>query len=285
MKATSFGRGFFMKKLIQYPLISIIALLSALNYAIFVFPNGFAPAGIDGICTMIQDATGISIGYFSLLVNVPLLILAFIFLEKEFALKTSVYVVSFSVFNIFIKNLDLSAFTYQSGTMLAPVAAGTVRGILYFLTLKLEATSGGTDIVAALVRKKIPYLNLMNVIFMINMGVALISYPVYGFKMDPVICSIIYSFVTSTISNNIRAGESKMVKYEIICDDAESLVNSIFANIHRTATVMEAQGAYSHKNKKMIVCVVESKKTYELERLIASTKNTVFIKSLVNDIV
>ena len=273
-----------MKKLIQYPLISIIALLSALNYAIFVFPNGFAPAGIDGICTMIQDVTGISIGYFSLLVNVPLLILAFIFLEKEFALKTAVYVVSFSVFNILIKNLDLSAFTYHSSTMLAPVAAGTVRGILYFLTLKLEATSGGTDIVAALVRKKRPYLNLMNVIFTINMCVALISYPVYGFKMDPVICSVIYSFVTSTISNNIRARESKMVKYEIICDDAEGLVNSIFVNIHRTATVMDAQGAYSHKSKKMIVCVVESKKTYELERLISSAKNAVFIKSLVNDI-
>ncbi len=270
-------------KYIKYPLIALIACLSALNYKIFVFPNGFAPAGIDGICTMIQDVTGISIGYFSLLVNIPLLILAFIFLKKEFAIKTTLYVIVFSVFNIFLKNVDLSEFIYQSSTMLAPVAAGTVRGILYFFTLKLGATSGGIDIVAALVKKKKPYLNLMNVIFALNMTVALISYPVYGFNFDPVICSIIYSFVTSTISNNIRAGEHKMIKYEIICDNADLLTRSIFEKIHRTATVMDAQGAYSGLNKKMIVCVVENKKTYELEKLL--TPDTLYIKSVVNDVV
>ncbi len=270
-------------KYIKYLLITVIAFLSALNYNIFVFPNGFAPAGIDGICTMIQDITGISIGYFSLMVNIPLLALAFIFLKKDFAIKTGVYVVSFSIFNIILKGADLSAFSYQSATMLAPVAAGTVRGILYFFTLKLDATSGGTDIVAALVKKNRPYLNLMNVIFFINIGVALLSYPVYGFDMDPVICSIIYSFVTSTISNNIRAGEHKMIKYEIICDNAESLCQSIFEKVHRTATVMDAKGAFSNADKKMVVCVVENKKTFLLESLL--NKNTLYIKSVVNDVV
>lgn len=270
-------------KYFKYPLISFIAFLSALNYAIFVFPNSFAPAGIDGICTIIQDITGISIGYFSLIINIPLLIPAFFFLKKDFAINTALYVISFSFFNILLKKMDLSLYIYRSDTMIAPVSAGTIRGILYFFTLRLDATSGGTDIVAALIKKKKPYLNLMNVIFFINLGVALISYPVYSFKIEPVICSIIYSFVTSTISNNFRASERKMIKYEIICDDADILCKNIFEKVHRTATVVDARGAYSQKDKKMVVCVVDNKKTFELEKLL--DEKTLYIKSTVNDVI
>lgn len=278
-----------IKKILEYLLLPIISFLSALNYAIFVFPNSFAPAGVDGICTMIQDLTDISIGYFALLVNVPLLIIGYFLLKKESVIKTAVYVVSFSIFNILLRNADLSDFIYytetSTSTVLAPIAAGAIRGILYAFTLKIDACSGGTDIIAAIVKHYKPYLNLMNVIFIINMVIALFSYPVYGFKADPVICSIIYSFITSTISNNIRAGATKMVKYEIITSDAETLTKEIFNKIKRTSTIMDAHGALSGTDKKMIVCVIENQKTYDLEKLLENQKNTVFFKSAVNDIV
>lgn len=281
-------KGVF-KKSFEYLLLPVISFLSALNYAIFVFPNSFAPAGVDGICTMIQDLTDISIGYFALLVNIPLLIIGWFLLKKEFVIKTAIYVVSFSIFNIILRNMDLSDFIYytetSTSTVLAPIAAGAIRGILYAFTLKINACSGGTDIIVAIVKHYKPYLNLMNVIFMINMVIALFSYPVYGFKADPVICSIIYSFITSTISNNIRANATKMVKYEIITDDAENLTKEIFNKIHRTATIMDAHGAFSGSDKKMIVCVIENQKTYDLEKLLETQINTVFFKSAVNDIV
>ena len=92
-----------VKKIAELVAISILAALSALNYSIFVFPNSFAPAGVDGICTMIQDTTQISIGYLSLLVNVPLIIISFIFLSKDFAIKNSVYVIAFSAASIFLR--------------------------------------------------------------------------------------------------------------------------------------------------------------------------------------
>ncbi len=278
-----------IKKIFEFLLLPVLSFLSALNYAIFVFPNSFAPAGVDGICTMIQDLTDISIGYFALLVNIPLLIIGYFLLKKEFVIKTAIYVVSFSIFNIILRQADLSRFIYytenSTSTVLAPIAAGAIRGILYAFTLKINACSGGTDIIAAIVKHYKPYLNLMNVIFIINMVIALFSYPVYGFKADPVICSIIYSFITSTISNNIRANATKMVKYEIITSDAETLTKEIFNKIKRTATIMDAYGAFSGSDKKMIVCVIENQKTYDLETLLEKQKNTVFFKSTVNDLV
>lgn len=272
-------------KALQYPAILLLAVLSAMNYAIFIFPNSFAPAGVDGICTMIQDVAGFSMGYLSLLVNLPLLIAAFIWLDREFTVKTSVYVISFSVATILLRGVDLSGFIYhsESGTsiVLAPIAAGAIRGVLYAFTLRLNASSGGTDIVAALVKKRKPYLELMNVIFVINMGVALCAYFVYGFKPEPVICSIIYSFITSATGNHLRAAEHEMVRFEVITPKAERLCLQIFDELHRTATVVDARGAYSGKNEKMIVCVIERKKAPELEAMVKDLDHTVYFKSVV----
>ena len=60
------------KKVWTYAVIVFVALLGAANYQLFVFPNQFAPSGVNGICTMIQYVTGISVGYLSLLINIPL---------------------------------------------------------------------------------------------------------------------------------------------------------------------------------------------------------------------
>ena len=269
-------------------LLAIVALAvcSALNYAVFIFPNSFAPAGVDGICTMIQQLADFSMGYLSLLVNVPLLIAGLLRLERDFTLKTAVYVVAFSVASIVLRETDLSSFIYhsESGTsiVLAPIAAGAVRGILYAFTLRLNGSSGGTDIVAALVKRRHPYLELMNIIFWINMGVALCAYFVYGFKAEPVICSIIYSFITTSTGNHLRAAEHQMIRFEIITPKAEALCVRIFDELHRTATVVDARGAYSGNDEKMIVCVVERKKAHALEEMVKTLRDTVYYKSAVS---
>ena len=197
-----------LKKIFELFVISICAVLSSVNYIMLVLPNTFAPAGLDGICTMIQDIFDINMGYFSFIANLPLLMCAFLFLKRDFAIKTTVYVVCFSLSVILLKKTSLSDFAYytETGTSiaLAPIAAGGIRGVLYAVTIKLKGSSGGTDIIAALVKKKKPYLNLMNVIFVINMLIAVSSYFVYGMKLEPVICSIIYSFITSNIANKLK---------------------------------------------------------------------------------
>jgi len=121
----------------------------------------------------------------------------------------------------------------------------------------------------------------MNVIFVINMGVALSAYFVYGFKPEPVICSIIYSFITSATGNHLRAAEHEMVRFEVITPEAEQLCMRIFDELRRTATIVDARGAYSGEDEKMIVCVIERKKVPELEAMVKGMRNTVYFKSVV----
>lgn len=276
-----------IKKCLITGALMLLAFFSALNYCVFVFPNSFAPAGIDGICTMIQDVFNINMGYLALYVNIPLLIAAFFILNRDFAIKSAVYVVSFSISVIAFKYIDISDFHYTTATgtsvVLAPIAAGTIRGILYSVTLKLNGSSGGVDIIAALVKKSKPHLNLMNIIFFFNLLVALSSYFVYGMKPEPVICSIIYSFLTSSTSNNIRSAQSETVKFEIITADAEKLCADISQKLRQTATIMNAQGAYSGCNTKMVMCVVKKEKAPCIENLLLEYPGCVVFQSIVTN--
>ena len=277
----------YIKKGISYFLIIVLSVFMAINYIIFIFPNSFAPAGIDGICTMIQDIFDINMGYLSLIVNIPLLICAYTFLNKQFAFKTLLFVVSFSLAMILLKNSSLSSYSYHtqngSSIVLAPVAAGVIRGIIYIFTIKLNASSGGIDIPAAILKKKFPHLNFMSITFAINMIIALCSYFVYGMKFDPVICSIVYAFISSTTGKQIQAGESETVKFEIITPLSKELYDRISDELHLPATIMEAHGAYSGEDKQMIICVAKKPVAAKLEAILRDFPGSVVFKSTVDN--
>ena len=122
----------FFKKSLTYLVICGIALLEAVNYQLFVFPNQFAPSGLNGICTMIQYLTGISVGYLSLLINIPLALWVYKSVSKPLAVRSMVYVVFFSVGLLVLERVDLSAFAYSTdnGTSktLGPFMAGIIMG-------------------------------------------------------------------------------------------------------------------------------------------------------------
>ena len=84
-----------IKLIWTYFVIAFAAMLAALNYELFVFPNQFAPSGINGICTMIQYVSGISVGYLSLVVNIPLAVLVFFKVSRPLAVRSMVYVMVF----------------------------------------------------------------------------------------------------------------------------------------------------------------------------------------------
>ena len=264
--------------------IMVFAAFSALNYAIFVFPNNFAPSGVDGICTMIQDTLNINIGYLSLLVNIPLLILSFIFLNRDFAVKSMLYIFSFSISSIVFEKLQLSPFFYltASGTsaILSPVAAGAIRGMLYYVTLKLNASSGGVDIISALVKKRKPYLNLMNIIFLFNMLIALSSYFVYDMQLDPVICSILYAFITTSVTNGVQKSKNENIKYEIISPSIDNLYAELSEKFRQSATIIDTHGAYSGTSSKMLVCVVDKKKSPFIEDTLIKHPECVVFKTI-----
>ncbi len=93
-------------------LMVILAMAMAVNYQIFILQNAFAPAGINGIATMIQYLFHFSIGYMSLIINIPLAIFAFFYVDRAFTVKTFIFTLSFSGFLLLLQNnvSDVSRF-------------------------------------------------------------------------------------------------------------------------------------------------------------------------------
>lgn len=236
---------------------------------------------------MFQDVTGINIGYTSLIINIPLLVLACIKADKNFAIKNVAFIISFSITSALIDNIDLSSFHFYTETstsvVLAPVAAGVIRGIIYAGTLALGGASGGIDIIAVLIRKKYPHFNLMNIIFGINMFVALCSYFVYGNELVPVVCGIIYFYITSQTSTHIQVSKKENAKIEIITQNYEELCQQITENLHLSATVIHSHGAYSKNNNKMVVCITTKNQMPLVKELLKQFPDSVFFVSTVNE--
>ena len=88
---------------LDYLIICVIAVLGAFNYQIFVFPNDFAPSGINGILTIVRHLFGINFGMMYLVLNVPLLMVANHMIHGRYALNTFVYVVVFSITSMILK--------------------------------------------------------------------------------------------------------------------------------------------------------------------------------------
>lgn len=277
-----------MKKVLTYGVIMIIAFICALNYEMFIFPNRFAPAGLNGICTMIQHITGISIGYLSLLINVPLAIWVYLQVSKPLAIRSMVYVVTFSVSAVILDYVDLSAFVYYTengnSAILGPLVAGIIFGGCYALLLKASAYSGGTDFIAAIIHKFYPEKSVFFLIFSMNVVVAIASYFVYDYQIEPVILCILYSFMSSTVSERLTKNGRSAVRFEIITDYPEEISNAIINKLHHSATLIPGRGMYLNKEVSMLFVVVNNSQVTKLAEICRKYPNTFAIIDPVSEV-
>ena len=267
--------------------IAAAACCMALSYQLFVFPNAFAPAGINGLATMIQYVFHISIGYFSLLINLPLMLLAWRKLEPDFAWKSLLFVLVFSGATLLLNRLDLSAFSYHTGSsaLLGPVAAGVVSGAVYGLVIRQNGSTGGMDILAAWLQKLHPEISLVWVIFALNASVAILSYFVYGYQFEPVILCLIYCYLSSRISDNLLKGGKTALKFEVITRQADQLSSQLLRELRHGVTVLPAQGMYSDTPRSLLICVVNRHQVVRFQEILHQFPDTFAYVSGVNETV
>ena len=277
-----------MKKTWTYLVIVGIAVMAAFNYELFVFPNKFAPAGLNGLCTMIQYVFGISVGFLSLIINIPLAIFTYLKVSKSMAKRSMIYVVVNSLMLMILDNVDLSRFAYytENGTsaILGPLAAGIIWGFGYSILVRTSATSGGTDFIAAIIHKYRPDMNIFWLIFGLNVVVAVSSYFVYDYQIEPVILCILYSFMSSTVSNNQSKSGRSAVRFEIVTDYPNEIGDEIIHKLHHSATVLPGRGMYMGREVSVLICVVNKNQMAKLSYIVRKYPNTFAVMSSINEV-
>ena len=277
-----------MKKAWTYLVIAMVALVASVNYELFVFPNQFAPSGVNGICTMIQYVTGVSVGYLSLLINVPLAIWCYIEVSKPIALRSMVYVITFSLGLLLLDHVDLSPFAYatENGTskILGPLVAGVIQGYVYSILVKASAYTGGTDFVSAIIHKRSPEKSVFVISFTLNAAVAVASYFVYGYQMEPVILCILYSFMATNVGERLMKSGRSAIAFEIITDYPDEISQDIIRDIHHTTTLIPGKGMYSGRETSVLLCVVNKTQIPAVNSIIRRYPNTFAIVNPVSEI-
>ncbi|MBP3672463.1 MAG: YitT family protein [Oscillospiraceae bacterium] len=277
-----------LKKAWTYLVIAAIAVVVAFNYELFVFPNRFAPAGLNGICTMIQYISGISVGYLSLIINIPLAVWVYFQVSKPLAIRSMVYVVVNSIALVLLDNVNMEQFAYftenGTSTILGPLVAGIIFGGCYSLLVQCRANSGGTDFVAAIIHKFRPEKNIFWLIFTMNVVVACLSFFVYDFQIEPVILCILYCFMSSTVTDRMAKSIRSAVRFEIITEHPEELSQTIIKKLHHSATLIPGKGMYLGKEVSILICVVNKAQAASLSAIIREHPHTFAVMSHVNEV-
>ena len=265
-----------------------VAMVAAVNYELFVFPNQFAPAGVNGICTMIQYVTGISVGYLSLVINIPLAIWCYIEVSKPVAMRSMVYVITFSLGLLLLDHVDLSAFAYvtENGTskILGPLVAGGIQGYVYSILVKASAYTGGMDFVSAIIHKRSPEKSFFGISFVLNAVIAAGSYFVYGYQMEPVILCILYTFMSTNVGERLMKSGRSAIAFEIITDYPDEISREIIHNVHHTTTLIPAKGMYSGRDTSVLLCVVNKTQIAAVNTIVHQYPNTFAIVHPVSEI-
>lgn len=276
-----------VKKTVSYLMVIFIALMMALNYTLFVFPNKFAPAGVNGIFTMIQDMLHFKLSYTSILLNVPLAIVVFFCISRPFALRSLLYTLCFSGFLMVLEIPAvaqlIAPLKYSSDVskLLGPAVAGMITGFGGYYMHRIGACYGGTEFVAKLIHKRNPAVNFFSIIFGLNVSVAVVSYFVYG-NIEAVLMCIIYSYFSSNIRDTQNQKHNSALRCEIVTTQPEELSRDIIEILHHSATAFDGKGMYTGQERTVLVCVINSSQLTELVKLVEKYPESFVTVSRVN---
>ncbi len=279
-----------LKTLTSYLIIIAAAILLAVNYHIFIIENNFAPAGLNGIATMVQYKTGFSISYMSLLINIPLCVLAYFFINRDFAFKNLAFTLAYSLSYLYMQGFDLTFFKYDAqghDTIFPVIISGIISGWVYGVCFKHNASAGGLAIVSKYISKVRPNANFFIVTFALNGVVAVASLFVYadggGISYKPVALCIAYVFISNFVGNHIIKGSKTAYKFTVITTHPDEITSEITHILKHGATKVSALGGYTGEEKSVLICVVNKHQLVDFKRIIDKYDNTFSFYEQVNE--
>ena len=275
-----------IKTVLQYILVVLLAIVSALIYTIFISKNSFAPSGLIGFATIVQYVCGFEVGFMSLIVNIPMLVIAFFVLGRSYSLRTMTFTLVFAACLLVVDRVNLDPIIYCASdtgeAILAAIAAGLFDGAIYSFVVKLGGSTGGTDVAASFVNHKYPEFDTVWIIFSLNVAVAVLSFFVYDMAYRPMILCAVYVFVTGKVSDAILKGARKAAKFEVITTHPTELSQELMHTLHHGCTSISVKGMYTGTDKFLVVCVVNPRQVTDFEKIVQKYDNTFAFISTVN---
>ena len=251
------------------------SLLFAISVNMFTSPNMIAPGGYTGIATLLNYLWHIPIGAAMLVMNIPLFIISYKVFGKDFITKTAIATFMVTL-TIDILATPLAQYAYSGDRLMAAIFGGVCSGGGIALILYRGATSGGTDIMAKLLRLKWPQTSMGTIIMLMNIVVVAAAGLVYG-NLESALYAFIATFISSKTIDYVLYGHGYGKLLLIFTDKTEGVSRAITERMGRGVSILDATGAYTGKKKSMLVVAVRVNEVNKLSKLVNEFDKNPFI--------
>lgn len=258
-----------LMNLISFIGITLGALLSAFSIQTFLSPNMILDGGIIGISMIVSKLTNISLSIFTILLNIPLLLIGYKNLGKKFLIKATYAMLIFSCFLTIFSNVN----ELTDDILLATIYGGIILGIGVGLVIRSGGCLDGTESVAIIINKKTSF-STGQIIMLFNIFIYLTAGFLFG--LDKALYSLLMYFITFKIIDLVSEGLEQAKAAMIITEQGAQIANEIYNKLGRTATIIEGNGLVSGK-KDILYCVLTRMEISQLRTIVNNKDETAFV--------
>ncbi len=258
----------------EFIMFTVASAVMVIGIYFFKFPNHFSFGGVSGISIVLAELLPHTPGSINLVINILLLLLGFVFLGKSFGIKTTYITILVSIGPSLLEKIHPMNGPLTDQPVLELIFAIALPAFASAVFFNTGASSGGTDIVA-MILKKYTKVNIGTALFMSDVFIVILACLVFDIQtgLFSLVGLLAKSLVVDETIENIN-----LAKYfTIICNDPEPIVNYIMNELGKGATVYKAEGAYGHTEKTVILTILKRQQAVELKNFIRRTQPGVFI--------
>ena len=261
-----------LKQLKEYAIITLGSVIAAVAISLFLAPHAVVSGGVSGIAIVINKFTGFPIGVAVFLMNIPLFLAGAIFLGKSFGIKSLYGAFVFSLF------MDATAtdVLLTENVLMSALFGGTLLGIGFGFIFLTGATTGGTDILAALGNKLVPAIDLGKWFFIFDI-IIISAGTVFMQSTELLLAGVVALFLNSWVLDYVISGFNVSKMVYIISDKSDIIAAEIMKNLERGVTGIKSIGMYTRGERTMLMCIVKKFELQKLERIVESIDRSAFI--------
>lgn len=262
------------KTVFEYFLITVSTLCMSIGIYYFKFPNNFTFGGVSGLSVVLSPFLPISPSTVNFIINALLLVLGFLFLGRGFGIRT---VYSSTLLSVSLSVLDQIApldAPLTDEPLLELIFAVLLPGFGSAILFNIGASSGGTDIVAMILRKYTS-VDIGRALLLSDLLITLTAF--FVFDMKTALFSLLGLISKSLVVDNVIESINLCKSFNVVCSNPDRICTFITDTLHRSATVFEAHGAFSHNHNYVVLTVLKPYQAVALRRFIRENEPGAFI--------
>lgn len=261
-----------MENLKDYIKIVLGASLMALSLDMFLIPNTIAAGGVSGIAAILEYAFDFKPSLVIAIINVPLFVVGFKTLGKKFLLKSFVGTAVLSIMAEVLYNVP----KVTSNLLIASLSGGIVMGIGMGLVMSVNSTTGGTEVLAKILKKRFKKLSVGKLIVIID-GVVIVASALITKVFDLSAYAVISLMVSTYILDVMLDGVDFAKQVYIISEKADEISQKIFSEVNRGVTGVNIRGMYTKKEKTMLLCIVKRSEIPLVKKVVTNIDENAFV--------